>query len=340
MEAGPGWGRMGRQRVPRGPAPPSGPAPTKEPPIASPAPRPLALIVDDVPDVRLLLRTMAVRRGFDAAEATDGEQGVALARERRPDLILLDLRLPGLDGLEALAQIREQDPHVPVVIVAAAMDRGQLQRALDLGAVNFISKPFDAAEIEFVLDRVYRAISESIDLRPVLEVVSSRTTSISFPGHPSVLSKVVAWLGRELVQNYPTSDLPLPEIKLALYETLANAVEHGNLGITYDMKTEAMTEPGGMEALVKRRLLDPRLAGRKVHLHVEYLADRVVYRVRDEGEGFNPSALRDKPLGDTSALHGRGLALVRHYMDEVTWNPNGTEICMVHRLRPRTDTAD
>lgn len=308
-------------------------------PIASAPPRPLALIVDDVADVRLLLRTMALRRGFDVVEAADGRQGVDLARERHPDLILLDLRLPDLDGLDALAQIREHDPRVPVVIVAAALDRQQLGRSLDLGAVNFVSKPFDAAEIEFVLDRIYRAVAEDQDLRPVLDVVASRTTSLSLPGQPAVLSRVVAWLGRELTQGYPGWDLPLAEIKLALYETLANAIEHGNLGISYEMKTRAMSDPGGMDRLVKERLADPAYASRRVHVHVEYLADRVVYRVRDEGAGFDPGQLTQRPLGDTSALHGRGLALVRHYMDEVGWNEAGNEIRMVRRVSARADPA-
>lgn len=304
-------------------------------PIAAAQARPLALIVDDSPDVRLLLRTMAARRGFDVVEAADGVQGVTLAHERRPDVILLDLRMPELDGLEALAQIREEDPGVPVVIVAAAIDRQQLGRALDLGAVNFVSKPFDAAEIEFVLDRVYRAVAEDQDLRSVLEVVSSRTTALTLPGDPAVLSRVVAWLGRELTQGYPGCELPLAEIKLALYESLANAIEHGNLGISFDMKTQAMAEPGGLERLVRERLADPALAARRVFVNVEYLADRVIYRVRDEGAGFDPTALAERPLGDTTALHGRGLALVRHYMDDVSWNERANEIRMVHRITRR-----
>jgi len=295
--------------------------------------------VDDVPEVRTLLCTLAQRRGFQVLEAADGEEGVRLAREHAPHLILLDLRLPKLDGLEALAQIREEDPQVAVVIVAALPDGAQLQRALDLGAVDFVRKPFDAAEVDFVLDRVYRAVTEDADLKIALDLVTSRATHLSLPGNTALLGKVVAWLGRELRQGYPGYELPLAEIKLALYETLANAVEHGNLGITYDMKSQAMEEPGGMDALVKRRLQEPLYAGRRVHVDVEYRPDHVVYCVRDEGEGFDPATLSARPLGDTTALHGRGLALVRHYMTEVNWNARGNEIRMVHRLRGRQAKA-
>jgi DNA-binding response OmpR family regulator len=302
-------------------------------------PAPLALVVDDVPHVRNLLATLAARRGFQVEEAADGEAAVRLARERGPALILLDLRLPRVDGLQALAQIREADPQVAVVIVAAIPDRADLQRALDLGAVDFVRKPFDTAEVEFVLDRVYRAVTEDADLRVALDFVRVRTTKLEFPGRPGLLAKVVAWLGRELRQGYPGAEVPLAEIKLALYETFANAVEHGNLGITYDMKTQAMEQPGGMEALIRERMKDPRLAARKVHLEVTYWPDRVEYVVRDEGDGFDPQALRAKPLGDTTALHGRGLALVRHYMSEVAWNERGNEIRMVHEFKARAPRA-
>jgi CheY-like chemotaxis protein len=309
--------------------------PPGEPVIDAPPTPPLALVVDDVPEVRRLLGHLAQRRGFQVLEAADGEDGVKLARGHRPHLILLDLRLPGMSGLDALAQIREEDPQVAVVIVAAVPDRADLQRALDLGAVDFVRKPFDAAEVDFVLDRVYRAVTEDADLRAALDHVTERHSRLSFPGRPALLSKVVAWLGRELRQAYPGLELPLPEIKLALYETLANAIEHGNLGITYDMKTRAMEALGGMDALVQRRLAEPRYAGRRIHVLAEYLPDRVSYTVTDEGEGFDPEALKARPLGDTTALHGRGLALVRHYMDEVTWNPRGNEIRMVHRFKTR-----
>jgi DNA-binding response OmpR family regulator len=288
-----------------------------------------------VPEIREILGTRAKRRGYTVLEASDGEMGVRIARERHPDLILLDLQLPKLGGMEALAEIREHDPHVAVVIVAAAPDPAVLRRALDLGAVNFVCKPFDPAEIDFVLDRVYRAVAQDHDLRPVLDIVSARTTTLVFPGQPAALARIVAWLGREITWIYPGYDLPLAEIKLALYETFANAVEHGNLGITYDDKSKAMEDPGGMEELLRKRLADPVLGSRRVHVNVEYLADRVTYRVRDEGEGFDPSALNQKSLGDTTALHGRGIALVRHYMDEVAWNATGNEIRMVHRLKPR-----
>jgi CheY-like chemotaxis protein len=309
-------------------------------PLGSPAipdrpPRPLALVVEDSAETRTLLAEFARQRGFDVAEAADGVEGVEAARRLRPDLILIDVRMPRMDGLTALAEIREEDPTVAVVVVSSDPDRGRMDQALALGAVNFVRKPVDKDELDFVLDRIYRAVEEEADLRQILEVVAERTTIMSFPGSPSALSRVVSYLGRELRNHYPGFQLPFAEVKLALYETLANAVEHGNLGISFEEKTSAMHTSGGMEALIRQRLADPLYAGRLVHVHVDYLPDRVVYTIRDEGQGFDPRTLSATPLADTSALHGRGLALVRHYMDEVGWNDRGNEIRMSRRLAVR-----
>jgi CheY-like chemotaxis protein len=311
-----------------------GPSRPGSSPITNEPPRPLALVVEDAPDTRAVLSALAKKRGFDVIEAADGVEGVEAARTHRPELILMDIRMPKMDGLTALAEIREENPAVSVVIVSSSADREYLEQALELGAVNFVHKPFDHAELSYVLDRVYRAVEEEADIRQVVDVVAVRSTRLSIPGVPSAIAKIVAYLGRELRNNYPGWELPYAEIKLALYEALANAVEHGNLGITYEAKTKALQTPGGIDEMIRKRLADPEYMGRRVHVEADYLPGSVAYRIRDEGHGFDPEMLSRTPLADTSALHGRGIALIRHYMSDVTWNETGNEIRLLRRLPP------
>lgn len=291
--------------------------------------------MDDAPDTRTILKALATRRGFDVIEAADGKEGLELALSKRPDLILLDIRMPNMDGLTALSEIREEDPNVSVVIISAESDEETLEEALSLGAANFVHKPFDAEEVTFVLDRIYGAIEEESSIQDVLTLVSRRATEISFPSDASMLSKIVAYLGRELINNYPGYDIAITDVKLALYEALANALEHGNLEITFDEKTEAMEEPGGILELIAKRLADTRLGSRKIHVGVDYTEESVAYAIRDEGPGFDPQKMINKPVADTSALHGRGITLIRHYMDEVSWNETGNEIRLAMRLSRR-----
>jgi DNA-binding response OmpR family regulator len=295
--------------------------------------RVVALIVDDVSAERTLLAALTRDRGFEVVQAVDGATAVETAHALQPDLIVLDIGLPDRDGLSVLAHLRDEHPLVPVVMVSSVGNERQVEEALDLGAVNFVKKPIVSEEFRFVLDRIYRALEEEADHRKVLQLVSMRQTRLSFPGTPTTIPPIVAYLGREVRHHYPGYRIPLPDLKLALYEALANAVEHGNLEIDYEQKSAAMRRPGGLDALVRERLDDARYQNRKVHVDVRYRIDRVEYRVRDEGAGFDPRAY-DPPraLADTTALHGRGLALIRHYMSKVGWNASGTEIRMLRRL--------
>ncbi len=298
--------------------------------------RPLCLITEDDSEVREVLRRLAEQRGFEVVEAVDGEEGVDAAARCAPDLILLDMHMPKLDGLPALSKIRENDPFVPVVVVSSTTDPDTTDRALSLGAVNLIRKPFDRLEIQFVLDGIYKAIEEEAGVRDVIDLVDRRTTHLSFASESGILSKVVAYLGRELQLGFPGYAIPITEIKLALYEALANAYEHGNLEISFEEKTAVMLEPGGIANLVKSRLQDPQLAARRIHIKAEYDAGSATYRIRDEGKGFDHEGHVNRPPAATTALHGRGITLIRHYMDDVSWNDSGNEIVLRKGIEPKT----
>jgi len=234
--------------------------------------------------------------------------------------------MPRLDGLPALSKIRDNDPFVPVVIISSSTDKETTDRALSLGAVNLIHKPFDRLEIQFVLDRIYKTIEEEATMCDVIDLVERRSTHLSFTSESGILSKVVAYLGRELKHGYPGYDIPLTEVKLALYEALANAYEHGNLEISFEEKTAVLMEPGGIANLVKLRLEDPALAAREIHISVEYESACASYLIRDEGGGFDHKHHTSRPPATTTALHGRGITLITHYMDDVSWNRSGNEI--------------
>ena len=99
------------------------------------------LIVDDEPNLRLVFRTALEASDYALATAEDGESALRALLARRFDLVLLDLRMPRLDGLEVLERLRAPGNEVPVIIVTAHGDVPNAVRALKLGAVGFLSKP-------------------------------------------------------------------------------------------------------------------------------------------------------------------------------------------------------
>jgi len=105
------------------------------------------LIAEDDTIIRMDLRQLLEASGFEVAgEARDGAEAIALARELEPDLVLLDIRMPEVDGVECARRIYAERP-VPIVMVTAHADRGLVERALAAGAFGYLTKPFREADL-------------------------------------------------------------------------------------------------------------------------------------------------------------------------------------------------
>lgn len=102
------------------------------------------LVVDDEPDVLLLCRLNLQQRGHEVLEASEGSRALQLARERHPDVIVLDLMLPGMTGYEVLETLKGdlQTSDIPVLVLTAKSLRADRERSHGLGASNFLTKPF------------------------------------------------------------------------------------------------------------------------------------------------------------------------------------------------------
>lgn len=104
------------------------------------------LIVDDEPPIRRLLRTTLKAHDFRTLEAASGAEALAALRHHRPDLVLLDLGLPDVDGLDLIGRIRAAGA-VPVIVLSSRGDESAKVRALDSGADDYVTKPFGAEEL-------------------------------------------------------------------------------------------------------------------------------------------------------------------------------------------------
>ena len=105
------------------------------------------LVVEDDASLLSGLALNLRRAGYRVLTAADGEAAVAAFEEERPDLVLLDLMLPGMDGLEILRRIRSTDTALPVVVLTALGDPDDKVRGLDIGANDYVTKPFSVAEL-------------------------------------------------------------------------------------------------------------------------------------------------------------------------------------------------
>jgi DNA-binding response OmpR family regulator len=106
--------------------------------------RPLVLIADDDPDILALVRFRLERDGYEVLSAPDGETALDLAMARTPDLAVLDVMMPRLDGYEVTRRLREHGPTttIPIILLTARVQEPDLERGFEAGADDYVTKPF------------------------------------------------------------------------------------------------------------------------------------------------------------------------------------------------------
>jgi two-component system response regulator AtoC len=114
------------------------------------------LIVDDDESIRRLLAAVLSREGFQTVTANDGEEALALFRDVSPDIVLMDIRMPGLSGIDAMSAMLELRPGAAVILMTAYADLDTAVRAIKNGVFDFVIKPFDLAEISLLVNRAYQ----------------------------------------------------------------------------------------------------------------------------------------------------------------------------------------
>jgi two-component system cell cycle response regulator len=162
------------------------------------------LIVDDQPGNVFLLQDRLSREGFEVITAYDGTSGIKVAREQNPDLILLDIMMPGIDGFEVCREISSNDftNHIPIILVTALNSSEDTQKGFDCGAFDYIKKPFNKIEL---LARVKAAVrfTETQKLLIELEKIDTFSTTVKKTNHEikqplTLINLSVTALKREL----------------------------------------------------------------------------------------------------------------------------------------------
>jgi two-component system alkaline phosphatase synthesis response regulator PhoP len=139
------------------------------------------LVIDDEAPIRLLCRVNLEAEGMDVIEASDGPTGLERARDEQPDVILLDVMMPGLDGWRVAEELLEDDRtnEIPIIFLTARAEFRDRARGLDIGGVDYVTKPFNPLElaplVEALLERISRGERDELrgeklaELRALME---------------------------------------------------------------------------------------------------------------------------------------------------------------------------
>ncbi|WP_216829973.1 response regulator [Alkalihalobacterium elongatum] len=115
------------------------------------------LVVDDQYGIRVLLNEILQKDGYQMFQAANGVQALKIVEEEVPNLVLLDMKIPGMDGLEILKRIKEIKPNVDVMMMTAYGELNMINEALNLGAINHFAKPFDIDDVRNVIKENFKS---------------------------------------------------------------------------------------------------------------------------------------------------------------------------------------
>jgi DNA-binding NtrC family response regulator len=154
------------------------------------------LVVDDEEEVRFMLREALAKRGFEPVLAPDAETALELLRAGGLDLVLLDIMLPGMDGIQAIPKIQEIDPQVPILMMTAHGSRDIAVRAIQAGAYDFFDKPFKIDELTIVVRRALEKRSLAREVSTLAERLDARLGFDNIIGQSGAMRDVLALVAK------------------------------------------------------------------------------------------------------------------------------------------------
>jgi CheY-like chemotaxis protein/anti-sigma regulatory factor (Ser/Thr protein kinase) len=289
------------------------------------------LVVDDSSMDRHLAGKLLDKHGagWQLVYAEDGREALALLESERPDLIVSDMQMPELNGLELVTEVRAHQPPVPVILMTAHGSEDIAIAALKKGAASYVPKRDLARDLAETVEKVLTVANAERDQQKLRECLARTETEFVLSNDPTLIPPLIAHLRRNLEALSLCDETGLIRVTVALGEALTNAMVHGNLEINAG---EREGDGAAYRKLLEERTRQRPYRDRKVTVIARENFTEARYLIRDEGPGFDPAGLPDPT--DPANLEkstGRGLFLIRTFMDEVYHNEKGNEITMVKR---------
>ena len=291
------------------------------------------LVVDDSPLQRKLVGTLIEsEEGLEVGYASSGEEAMAAMVVRLPDLVLTDLAMPDLDGLELMAEMRRLHPQIPVVLMTASGNEEKAVEALRGGAASYIPKDDLRRELIQTIRSVLEVSHESRSRALLMRSMTHSESVFVLGNNPAMIGPLVNYLQQGLSAMGLCSEIDNTRIGVALDEALVNAMHHGNLEVDSAMRRDDLD---GYHRLIAERRQQSPYRERRIHVSAVLDRDRATFVVRDDGSGFDPDLLPDPTdPANLARPHGRGVLLIRTFMDEVIYNDVGNEVTLVKRCNP------
>jgi CheY-like chemotaxis protein/anti-sigma regulatory factor (Ser/Thr protein kinase) len=259
------------------------------------------LVVDDEEDVRGTLSEMIEGLDYQVMVAENGKEALERIKTEKIDLVITDLSMPKMNGLELIVNSKQINPNIPIAVISAFGNVENTTYALTRGAFSFIAKPFKISQIKELIRKGKQLRELSLGTYALMEWVKSQTEMV-FPSQPDLFPSAILFALKECQWRGIEDDARLENVAICLEELLNNAFVHGN-----------------------RKDKDKR-----IKVKMAFDAEKFVLSVKDEGDGFDGENYLEKIREEQVSMpEKRGLFIVDLLMDDLRFSKKGSEATAV-----------
>jgi len=281
------------------------------------------LLIDDSEfDRQFALKLLNSEANWNASACRNGEEALERLESQSFDLVVTDLRMPGMDGLQVIQEVRSRFPTMPVIMITSYGNEDIALQALHQGATSYIPKRTLNARLVESARTVLSAASRKRSCVEAARFIESQRTVLRLPSDRSVVPGVVAWMQEQTTQRGIVKSADAVRLGVALEEALMNAIIHGNLQVSSDLRQQGNDRMYN-ECIESHAVQEP-FCNRQVVVSAEFDSDHAKFEIRDEGPGFDIRSIPD-PTDPENLVRpsGRGLLLMQAFVDSVKFNPEG-----------------
>lgn len=296
------------------------------------------LVVDDSPTDRLFIGHFLRRHPeFTITFANDGAGAIESVQRQPPALIVSDLRMPGMNGLEFVQELNARDVQIPVILMTSFGSEQIAVDALSAGAASYVAKRNLESQLVNTIRNVMAVTERRENRRRTLACLAYSELHFVLDNDASAVAHLISYLLDTAVTMKLLTRHAQTHVGIALQEALANAIHHGNLEL--DSELRQVDERTYYALADQRRTQDP-YARRRVYVDATLSRSELNFVITDEGPGFDTTQVLD-PTAEVNLdrIGGRGLLLINSFMDAVAYNDRGNQITMMKHVSAVRDVG-
>ena len=296
------------------------------------------LVVDDsVVDRTFVGQLLANQGDWTIQYAVHGADALEKMAQACPDLVITDLLMPEMTGLELVGAAREKYPTVPVILMTSQGSEEIAVQALLQGAASYVPKRGLAHFLVETIQKVLTVSSRGRTQSRLMGCMTRNESTFLLDNDPTLFGPMILYLQEGAMQMGLWNDADRTRVGVALEEALTNALYHGNMEVGSELREQDLNHY--YEMIESRRRQLP-YRDRRIEIEVKFSFQRAVFMVRDGGPGFDPASLPDPtdPM-NLAKSSGRGILLMRAFMDSVEFNAAGNAVTLIKNRQPGAAAA-